>query len=97
MTILNRVKQTISFTDWIILKFEGVCGRCFGEERKLMNEAHKAACDRLSAEMDVLDLVQSSRIAKFIAQLSMKKNNRQMIKYFKPYHISHEHPNLPEP
>jgi len=76
MTILNRVKQSISFTDWMILRFGGYCVSCFSEERKLMNEAHEAACDRLSREMDVLDLVQSSRIAKFIAQLSMKKNNR---------------------
>lgn len=96
MTILNRVKQDISFTDWMLIQFESYFSRCYSEEKKVKYEAHKAACGRLAKEMDVLDLINAARISKFIAQLSMKRNNRQMIKYFKPYHISAENPELPD-
>ena len=96
MTILNRVKQDVSFTDWMLIQFEWYIGCCLNEDQKNKFEAHKAATGRLANEMDVLDLINAARISKFIAQLSMKRNNRQMIKYFKPYHVCAHNPNLPE-
>ena len=67
MVILNREDSHIDFWHWWLTNHEWLLGSCFNEKQKVKVEAHKAACDRLSNEMDVLDLVRSARIAKFIA------------------------------
>jgi len=44
--------------------------------------------------MDILDLVKGIRIIKFISKLSLKNNQRQLVKYFKDYHIDYLNPEI---
>lgn len=56
--------------------------------------AHENAIDRLQVEMDILDLIKGIRIIKFMSRLSLKNNQRQLVKYFKDYHIDFHDPNI---
>jgi len=67
MNILNRVKQMMKFHDWMILQYGSFCKCLFSEKRKKANDAHNNASARLNREMDMLDLIESARVTKFIA------------------------------
>lgn len=63
--------------------------------KELRYKAHKEATDRLAGEMDLLDLIKTGRITKFLSQFQIRRNQRQLVHYFRNYHIKDDNLHLP--
>jgi len=72
--ILNRIPQTVSYCDWLIMKCRCCFRRCIKPERMQAIIAHENAVGRLEVEMDILDLIKGIRIIKLLSKLSLKNN-----------------------
>ena len=53
-------------------------------------EVHEEANDRLDGEIDLLHFIQTSRILKFMTSYSLRRNQRQLVQYFKLYHLDED-------
>lgn len=57
-------------------------------------DAHKNTMERLSGELDIEQLIAHMRISKFMARVYLRKNQRDLVKYFSHYHIDAMKPTL---
>lgn len=46
--------------------------------------------DRFSGEIDIIKLAKMLRVTELLDQVKLTKTQRGIVKYFRPYHISHE-------
>ena len=53
-------------------------------------EVHEEANDRLDGEIDLVHFIQTSRILKFMTSYSLRRNQRQLVQYFKLYHLDED-------
>ena len=65
------------------------------KRHKLRNELFEEANDRLEGETDILHFIRTSRILNFITLYSLRRNQRQLVQYFKAYHLDEEELELP--
>ena len=57
---------------------------------------HEQANERLSSEIDILEFIETSRVLKFIASFTLRKNQREMVRFFKSYHLDQDNLELPK-
>ena len=100
--ILNREPNSFSYMDYLVNKFVTSCCCCLSrsqwfKERLSKRKAQTEAFDRLSSEIDILNFIKASRTLKLLTSVMLRKNQRQLIPYFRNYHIDPENLTLPEP
>ena len=75
-----------------IAKFLPWCCCCFRkrpwyQKRIAADKMNKEIVEGLGNQMDVIDILRWLRIFKFVSVLSIRKNQAQLIKYFKEYSL----------
>ena len=54
------------------------------------HKKNEAIQDALSAQLDIIDMLRWFRIFKFVSIVSLRKNQAQLVKYFKAYCLEDE-------
>ena len=54
------------------------------------HKKNKAVMEGLSAQLDIIDILRWFRIFKFVSIISLRKNQAQLVKYFKVYCLEDE-------
>ena len=63
--------------------------KCY-KERKKGEKKHKEAMDRLSKEIDIMNFIEASRVLRLITKVTLRKNQIQLVPFFKPYHLDED-------
>jgi hypothetical protein len=63
--------------------------------RKQQASAHNEAFKRLSNEIDILNFIRTSRQLRLLTHTVLRTNQRQLVQYFKAYHIDYEKLTIP--
>ena len=63
------------------------CCRCCRRNRKLGKEERifKQGIKKLYTEIDLLEVVKQLRISRFMSSVFLSKNQRELVKFLKPY------------
>lgn len=96
-----RKKDIFHYCEYLYTKLVASCCCCFRRTewykfRKLRADAHAEVFDRLSNEIDILNFIEASRALKLMTSTLLRTNQRQLVKYFKQYHIDYSRLKVPE-
>ena len=101
-TILNRRQLEYYYWEHLLTSCMLFCCWCSSvqskdwyKRHKLRNELFEEANDRLEGETDILHFIRTSRILNFITLYSLRRNQRQLVQYFKAYHLDEDELELP--
>lgn len=81
--VMSYWDKTLSF---IICRY--CCRSCIDEKRFERRQIVKQARNLVDDEIDVFSLVQTLRVAKFLQEISLKTNQRLMVRAFEKYHFA---------
>ena len=87
--------------EYVTNKWVANCCCCFSrtqwyQRRKTLKLCHDEVFERLSNEIDILNFIKASRTLKLFSSVMLRKNQRQLVPYFKSYHIDPDNLKLPE-
>lgn len=99
--ILNSEPNSFTYMNYLMNKFVSNCCCCFSrtqwyKERQSISKAQAEAFDRLSNEIDILNFIKASRTLKLLTSVMLRKNQRQLVPYFRSYHLDPDNLKLPE-
>ena len=95
-----RKKDVFHYCEYLYTKLVASCCCCFSRTewykfRKLRADAHAEVFDMLSNEIDILNFIEASRALKLMTSTLLRTNQRQLVKYFKQYHIDYSKMKVP--
>jgi hypothetical protein len=99
--VLNRVSAFFPYMEHLRDKWLSILCCCFKctdwyKHRKRKYAGHQEAFNRLGQEIDILNLIKTNRQTKLLTSVMLRSHQRQLVQYFKNYHIDYDDLQAPE-
>ena len=88
-TVAERGKYHYEYAEYVATSFVGKFCCCFVKSCKCYNQRHKRlkrhedACEKLTQEVDIVQVLYSHRISQLLARLILKKRQRALVSSFR--------------
>ena len=89
-TVAERGKYFYNYSEYFLsLILRCLCGCCsqgaWLQRRMMKLERHEAASQRLADEIDIVKLLSTQRVGRFVSKLVLKKHQRALVTNFSSY------------